>query len=216
MLLPLNVKILLGNLFLLSTTTIFRMTAHGFTAVSKSTFSRQHIYVSADLNSEPILSRRKNSPNRRIFRAMGTRRSTLSRLQAKQIDDKLQEDDESALSNAWLLTLIIPLLSAYISNQWSRSSIYYLVDFSADADPFRAFNVAIGMTEAQYGFLASVAFTTLFAVASLGAGLASDRYNRKTLTIVSCLGWSAATLGTALSHSYGEVVGWRIAMGLGG
>ena len=123
-----------------------------------------------------------------------------------------KEGDTSA--SVWLTTLVVPLLFVYISNQWSRSSIYYLVNFSADADPFRAMNVDIGFSEAQYGLLASVAFTTLFAIASLGAGLAADRYNRKLLTIVSAVGWSVATLGEAISSSYSEVVLWRIAMGL--
>ena len=109
---------------------------------------------------------------------------------------------------------MLPLQLVYISNQWSRSSIYYLVNFSEGADPFRAINVDIGFTEAQYGLLASLAFTTLFAVASLGAGVASDRYNRKVLTIVSAIGWGVATLGTSLSSSYSEVLSWRIAMGL--
>jgi MFS family permease len=75
-------------------------------------------------------------------------------------------------------------------------------------------NLDIGFTEAQYGVLASLAFTTLFAVASLGAGIASDRYNRKLLTVVAAVGWGVATLGTSLSSSYTEVLSWRIAMGL--
>ena len=95
--------------------------------------------------------------------------------------------------------------------------MYYLVDFSSgdkQPDPFYAMNVALNFSEAQYGLLASVAFTTLFAIASLGAGIASDRYNRKTLTIVSAVGWSIATLGTSLSTSYEQVVFCRIVMGL--
>jgi MFS family permease len=117
--------------------------------------------------------------------------------------------------NTWLIPLVLPLWLVYISNQWSRSSIYYLVDFNgATADAFRAMNVAIGFSEAQYGLLASLAFTALFAVASLGAGIAADRYNRKTLTLVAATGWSLATIGTALSTSYGQVLSWRIAMGL--
>lgn len=178
------------------------------------------------LNKANIMSiSDKSNLSRRVLSRERSERSSISirdprtlSLAVKKSEDAIAETNEASeesLSSAWLLTLVIPLLSVYISNQWSRSSIYYLVDFSAEADPFRSFNVAIGMTEAQYGILASVAFTALFAVASLGAGIASDRYNRKTLTIISCLGWSAATLGTALSHSYNEVVGWRIAMGLG-
>ena len=108
-----------------------------------------------------------------------------------------------------------------MSNQWSRSSIYYLVDFSPGnygvgntADPFKAMNVAIGFSEGQYGLLASLAFTALFAVASLGAGAAADRYDRKLLTTISAVGWSVATVGTAFSTTYTEVLSWRIMMGL--
>jgi MFS family permease len=133
-----------------------------------------------------------------------------SSLQLKSSD----EVDESSSSSLWLLTLVMPLWLVYISNQWSRSSIYYLVNFSSDADPFKAINVEIGFSQAQYGLLASLAFTTLFAVASLGAGIAADRYNRKALTLIAAVGWSVATLGTALSGSYSEVVFWRVAMGL--
>ena len=75
-------------------------------------------------------------------------------------------------------------------------------------------NVDLDFSQAQYGLLASVAFTSLFAIASLGAGVAADRYNRKTLTLLSVLLWSGATLGTSLSTTYEQVVLWRIAMGL--
>jgi MFS family permease len=135
-----------------------------------------------------------------------------TRLQSKS--DGSEEEIEDDTSSLWLWTLVLPLLSVYISNQWTRSSVYYLVNFSPDADPFKAMNLDIGFSEAQYGVLASVAFTTLFAVASLGAGIASDRYNRKVLTVVSAVGWSVAALGTSLSTTYTEVVLCRIAMGL--
>jgi len=130
------------------------------------------------------------------------------------LNSKSTEDDNDQPASAWLGTLVLPLWLVYVSNQWSRSSIYYLVNFSGDGDAFTAMNVDLNFSQSQYGLLASVAFTSLFAVASLGAGVASDRYNRKTLTIVSAAAWSVATLGTALSSSYEEVVLWRIAMGL--
>ena len=125
-----------------------------------------------------------------------------------------QDETDNQTSSAWLGSLVLPLWLVYVSNQWSRSSIYYLVNFSGDGDAFTAMNVDLDFSQSQYGLLASVAFTSLFAVASLGAGVASDRYNRKVLTIASAAAWSTATLGTALSSSYEEVVIWRIAMGL--
>ncbi|KAG7371132.1 major facilitator superfamily transporter [Nitzschia inconspicua] len=136
------------------------------------------------------------------------------RQQQPSTSEETNNGNQGSSSFMWLPTLVLPLLLVYISNQWSRSSIYYLVDFDAGADAFTAMNVAIGFTEAQYGLLASLAFTALFAIASLGAGLAADRYNRKTLTMVAATGWSLATIGTAMSTTYGQVLTWRIAMGL--
>jgi MFS family permease len=75
-------------------------------------------------------------------------------------------------------------------------------------------NIDIGFDETQYGILASVAFTSLFAITSLVAGYVSDRFNRKQLTILSIIGWTIATYGTAISTSYESIVLWRIAMGL--
>ena len=129
-------------------------------------------------------------------------------------NSKSNDDVDDKPASAWLGTLVLPLWLVYVSNQWSRSSIYYLVTFSGDGDAFTAMNVDLNFSQTQYGLLASVAFTSLFAVASLGAGVASDRYNRKVLTIASAAAWSVATLGTALSTSYEQVVLWRIAMGL--
>lgn len=123
------------------------------------------------------------------------------------------EDGNKDQSN-WLLGLCLPLWLAYVSNQWSRSSIYYLVDFSDKGNAFTAMNIDLAFSQAQYGVLASVAFTSLFAIASLLAGATSDRYNRKILTVASITMWGLATLGTSLSTSYEQVVGWRVLMGL--
>lgn len=145
--------------------------------------------------------------------------STFVSLRANKSDDDNSIEAAANENNdtspiAWIFGLVVPLWLVYISNQWSRSSLYYLVDFSQDADPTRAMNLDVGFTEAQYGILASLAFTSLFAVASLAAGIISDRFNRKTLTISAAIVWSVATLGTSVSDSYSEVLGWRVAMGL--
>ena len=123
-------------------------------------------------------------------------------------------NEDSKDDSKWLLGLCFPLWLAYVSNQWSRSSIYYLVDFSDQGNAFKAMNIDLDFSQAQYGILASVAFTSLFAVASLGAGIASDRYNRKVLTVAAIATWGLATLGTSFSTSYEQVVGWRVLMGL--
>lgn len=145
-----------------------------------------------------------------------SRRNTATKAKKEDVADDDENSPEKAMgvSSSWPISLVLPLWLVYTSNQWSRSSIYFLVDFSSGAKPFQAMNVDIGFSEAQYGVLASVVFTSLFAVASLGAGVASDRFNRKFLTLASALAWSVATLGTAFSDSYTQVVICRVAMGL--
>jgi MFS family permease len=114
------------------------------------------------------------------------------------------------------LTIVSPLLLVYISNQWSRSSLYYLVNFSdsTDVTAYTAMNVDLGFSQAQYGALASVAFTALFAVTSLFAGNFADKNDRRVLTAGSAAVWSAATLGTSIAATYEQVVICRIIMGL--
>lgn len=140
-----------------------------------------------------------------------TRQVRVLKMSEKKSTNEAEGGEES---NNWLFGLCLPLWLAYVSNQWSRSSIYYLVDFSDQGNAFQAMNIDLDFSQAQYGLLASVAFTSLFAVASLVAGAASDRYNRKTLTVASIATWGLATLGTSTSTSYNQVVLWRVLMGL--
>lgn len=153
--------------------------------------------------SQPKSGSRKNLPAKHLRMTKEEEEDGTSNIESG--------DDASWL---WIPTLVLPLQLVYISNQWSRSSLYYLVNFSDGADPFRAMNLDIGFSQAQYGLLASLAFTTLFAVASLGAGIASDQYNRKQLTVAATIGWSLATLGTAFSGDYTQVLVCRVLMGL--
>ncbi len=128
------------------------------------------------------------------------------------------DENTSSSSITSIIPIVLPLLLVYISNQWSRFSLSYLVDFSNSdtANAFTSMNVDIGFTEAQYGALASVAFTLLFATTSLIAGGLADRYDRKVLTIGSTIAWSAAVVLTASSSSgdYNQVLIARIFMGL--
>jgi len=75
-------------------------------------------------------------------------------------------------------------------------------------------NLDLHFSEAQYGTLASVGFTALFAIASLFAGGLADRYDRKVLTIGSAIVWSIATFLTSISADYDQVLSCRILMGL--
>jgi MFS family permease len=134
----------------------------------------------------------------------------------------IAEDDEKSTSSSLgeILILVFPLLLIYVSNQWSRYSISYLVDFSSSTDAstsavsaFEAMNVDLQFTQSQYGLLASTAFTILFALSSLLAGTLADRYNRKLLTLVPASIWTLATLWTSQSQSYNDVLMARIVMG---
>jgi MFS family permease len=127
------------------------------------------------------------------------------------------KDDDTGIVS--VLGVVLPLLLVYISNQWSRSSIYYLVDFSPQSSSdslssFYAMNLDIGFDQAQYGVLASLGFTALFAITSLFAGNLADKYNRKYLTVGSAIVWAIATFTTSIASTYDEVFASRVIMGL--
>ncbi len=138
------------------------------------------------------------------------------------VGDEIAKDDEQSTSTSLgeILILVFPLLLIYISNQWSRYSISYLVDFSSPTDAttsavsaFQAMNIELQFTQSQYGLLASTAFTILFALSSLLAGTLADRYDRKLLTLVPASIWTLATLWTSQSQSYNDVLIARVVMG---
>ncbi|KAL7537255.1 hypothetical protein ACHAWF_005705 [Thalassiosira exigua] len=138
--------------------------------------------------------------------------------QGDEVTTVAPDEADEASSIGPILSLVFPLLLVYVSNQWSRYSISYLVEFSASASsssssPFEAMNVDVGFTESQYGLLASTAFTVLFASMSLVAGNLADKYDRRLLTVGACAIWTAATFATASARSYEEVLAARVVMG---
>lgn len=146
------------------------------------------------------------------------RHISTTKLQAQTSADNTEAPDPESSSLSEILFIVAPLLLIYISNQWSRYSISYLVDFStpdatAAASAFEAMNVDLQFTQSQYGLLASTAFTALFALTSLIAGNLADKYDRKILTLGSCAIWTLATFATSQAHSYNEVLAARVIMG---
>ncbi len=89
------------------------------------------------------------------------------------------------------------------------------MDFSPEnaAATFTAMNIDLEFTKSQYGLLASTAFTILFAFSSLVAGSLADKYDRKLLTLSSCLVWTLATLAQSQAQTYDEVLIARVVMG---
>jgi MFS family permease len=101
----------------------------------------------------------------------------------------------------------------YISNQWSRSLVFYLVNFG-DGASSRFMNVELGFGQTQYSVLASFGFTSLFAVSSLLAGKLSDRIDRAKLTSASCFMWGIATIAMGFAPSFDVVFALRVLQGL--
>ncbi len=223
----------LPSLFVLATVSIIvheRKQADGF-ILQRLSILRKHVEVGI-----PSLSRMNNlSPSIRKRSPASNKESltSLSHLESNRLSSTLlqssggqnnnleapndtKDDDKGIIS---VLGVVLPLLLVYISNQWSRSSIYYLVDFSPQSSTdslssFYAMNLDIGFDQGQYGILASLGFTALFAITSLFAGNLADKYNRKYLTIGSAVVWAIATFTTSIASSYDEVFVSRVIMGL--
>ena len=98
---------------------------------------------------------------------------------------------ESKLKSSYIVLGI--LLMTFACNQWSRQALYYLCDFSSNADPFKHINAAVNFNKEQYASLASFGFTVVFASVSLFAGAASDKFDRNVVMALSCGVWSIAT-----------------------
>ncbi|CAN0270584.1 unnamed protein product [Pylaiella littoralis] len=111
---------------------------------------------------------------------------------------------------------LVMLLLVYVSNQWTRSLVYYVQNFdvaTTEATAKEFMNVGLGFDETQYGLLASFSFTILFSTCSLVAGRAVDVVSRKTATVASCLVWSAMAAGTSLANGFPAVFGLRVVQG---
>ena len=148
-----------------------------------------------------------------------SRQRPIFRHEYRSLETKLRAqgspEEAGSTRTGEILYLVLPLLLVYISNQWSRYSISYLVDFSTDGalNPFQAMNVELQFDQSQYGLLASTAFTILFALSSLLAGSLADKYDRKLLTMGSCGVWTLATLAQSQANTYNDVLVARIIMG---
>jgi MFS family permease len=71
----------------------------------------------------------------------------------------------------------------------------------------------MSLSPVQLGLLSTV-FLWVYGLLSPFAGYAADRFGRGRLITVSLLVWSAVTLATGVSRSYGQLVAARAVMGL--
>jgi predicted MFS family arabinose efflux permease len=113
---------------------------------------------------------------------------------------------------------VLVLLMLGTINQWARALIFYTVDFKTlpSDEAVRMFmNVDIGFDEAQYGVLASIGFAAVFSVTSLFAGGLVDRVDSRNLLAGTSLLWSTSTVATGAVHSFPQVLGARVASGVG-
>ena len=131
---------------------------------------------------------------------------------------KQQPDDLGPPTTSTSIAPLLLLLSVYISNQWARSLIFYLTDFSASTtpNPFAHINTSLNLSNSQYGLLASLYFTILFSTVSLLAGTISDKFpnKEKQLTILSGVGLSLSMVMMGLSNSFSSLALSRFLTGV--
>jgi MFS family permease len=126
-------------------------------------------------------------------------------------DNALELYKEANLSKSYMILGV--LLVTFASNQWSRQALYYLCDFSSNADPFKHINAAFSFNEQEYASLASFGFTVIFATVSLFAGTIVDKYDRNIVTALSCGVWSIATALQGLATGFQDLVPLRAVIG---
>ncbi|KAH8091617.1 sphingolipid transporter [Aureococcus anophagefferens] len=113
---------------------------------------------------------------------------------------------------SWFVLLILGLI--YMQQQWSRYSLNYLYNVSAD-DDFTSIQAADSLSYADYGILTGYGFSATFCLAGLVAGRAADVSSRKLIIFAGCLIWNAALFMIGYSKTYAEVLLWRLALGFG-
>lgn len=104
--------------------------------------------------------------------------------------------------------------------KWYVVAMLWFVCFFNYADRQAIFSVfpllksEMHLSDVQLGVVGS-SFMVVYAISGPLAGLAGDRFQRKTLIIVGLLFWSLITIATALSRQYWHLVAFRALEGLG-
>lgn len=104
--------------------------------------------------------------------------------------------------------------------KWAVVALLWLVCFFNYADRQAIYSVfpllktEMGLTDVQLGVVGA-SFMWVYAAAAPLAGLAGDRFARKTIVISGLIFWSLVTVATAVSTQYSHLVVWRALEGLG-
>ncbi len=102
-------------------------------------------------------------------------------------------------------TALIVLTTLNLLNYADRNVLYAVQPLVQDE--FR-------LTKTQVGYLTS-AFLLFYMVAAPFVGPLADRYSRKVIIVLGAVFWSALTLLTAVTHTYGELLVRHTLVGIG-
>src|SRR5580765_857635 len=104
--------------------------------------------------------------------------------------------------------------------KWTVVCLLWLVCFFNYADRQAIYSVfpllksEMGLTDVQLGVVGA-SFMWVYAAAAPLAGIAGDRFARRTIIVSGLIFWSLVTLATAVSTQYSHLVAWRALEGLG-
>ena len=104
--------------------------------------------------------------------------------------------------------------------KWAVVALLWLVCFFNYADRQAIYSVfpllktEMGLTDVQLGVVGA-SFMWVYAAAAPLAGIAGDRFARKTIVVSGLIFWSLVTVATAVSTQYSHLVLWRALEGLG-
>ncbi|MEO8620662.1 MAG: MFS transporter [bacterium] len=73
----------------------------------------------------------------------------------------------------------------------------------------------LGVTDGQLGRISGLYFALFYCLLALPVGWLADRTNRVRVLSIACALWSAATVACGLSVNYPQLVGARMAVGVG-
>ena len=107
-----------------------------------------------------------------------------------------------------------------MANKWAVVALLWCVCFFNYADRQAIYSIfpllksEMGLTDVQLGIVGA-SFMWVYAAAAPFAGMAGDRFARKSIIIGGLIFWSAITIATALSANYSQLVICRALEGLG-